>query len=50
MNFDAFAVAAIAVELRSIILGGRVQEVTQINSLPAITCSSRWNRKRRAFI
>ena len=33
MNFDAFAVAAIAAEFRSVILGGRVQRVTQINSL-----------------
>ena len=33
MNFDTFSVAAIAAELRSVILEGRVQRVTQINSL-----------------
>ncbi|MBN1992476.1 MAG: NFACT family protein [Anaerolineae bacterium] len=33
MNFDTFSIAAMAAELRQIILGGRVQRVTQINSL-----------------
>ncbi|MBN1221585.1 MAG: NFACT family protein, partial [Anaerolineae bacterium] len=33
MNFDTFSTAAMAAELRDIILGGRVQRVTQINSL-----------------
>jgi predicted ribosome quality control (RQC) complex YloA/Tae2 family protein len=33
MNFDTFSVAAMAAELREVILGGRVQRVTQINSL-----------------
>ena len=33
MNFDAFSTAAMAAELRSTLLGGRVQRVTQINSL-----------------
>jgi predicted ribosome quality control (RQC) complex YloA/Tae2 family protein len=33
MNFDTFSVAAIAAELREVILDGRVQRVTQINSL-----------------
>jgi predicted ribosome quality control (RQC) complex YloA/Tae2 family protein len=33
MNFDTFSTAAIASELRQIVLGGRVQRVTQINSL-----------------
>jgi predicted ribosome quality control (RQC) complex YloA/Tae2 family protein len=33
MSFDTFATAALAAELREIILGGRVQRVTQINSL-----------------
>jgi len=33
MNFDAFSTAAIAAELRPVILNGRVQRVAQINSL-----------------
>ncbi|GIK43277.1 MAG: hypothetical protein BroJett011_71100 [Chloroflexota bacterium] len=33
MTFDTFATAAMASELRQTILGGRVQRVTQINSL-----------------
>ena len=33
MSFDTFATAAIATELRNTLLGGRVQRVTQINSL-----------------
>ena len=33
MNFDTFSVAAMAAELRATILEGRVQQVTQINSL-----------------
>ncbi len=33
MNFDAFSVAAIGAELRAAVLNGRVQRVTQINSL-----------------
>jgi predicted ribosome quality control (RQC) complex YloA/Tae2 family protein len=33
MSFDTFATAAMAAELRSILLGGRVQRVVQINSL-----------------
>jgi predicted ribosome quality control (RQC) complex YloA/Tae2 family protein len=33
MNFDTFSIAAMAAELREVILGGRVQRVTQINSL-----------------
>jgi predicted ribosome quality control (RQC) complex YloA/Tae2 family protein len=33
MNFDAFSTAAIAAELRTVILSGRVQRVVQINSL-----------------
>ena len=33
MNFDTFSVAAMAAELRDVILEGRVQEITQINSL-----------------
>ena len=33
MNFDTFSVAAIATELRNTLLGGRVQQVIQINSL-----------------
>jgi predicted ribosome quality control (RQC) complex YloA/Tae2 family protein len=33
MNFDTFSVAAMAAELRQVIAGGRVQEITQINSL-----------------
>src|SRR5262245_23916627 len=33
MTFDTFATAAMASELRQVILGGRVQRVTQINSL-----------------
>ncbi len=33
MNFDTFSTAAIAAELRSMLLDGRVQRVTQINSL-----------------
>jgi predicted ribosome quality control (RQC) complex YloA/Tae2 family protein len=33
MSFDTFSVAAMAAELRSVILGGRVQRVTQIDSL-----------------
>lgn len=33
MSFDTFALAAMASELRSIVLGGRVQRVVQINSL-----------------
>lgn len=33
MSFDTFSVAAIAAELRSTVLGGRVQRVAQINSL-----------------
>ncbi len=33
MNFDTFSVAAMAAELRTVILGGRVQRVTQIDSL-----------------
>lgn len=33
MSFDTFATAAMAAELQTTILGGRVQRVTQINSL-----------------
>lgn len=33
MNFDTFAVAGMAAELRTVLLGGRVQRVVQINSL-----------------
>lgn len=33
MSFDTFALAALATELRQTLLGGRVQRVTQINSL-----------------
>jgi len=33
MNFDTFSTAAIAAELRLTLLNGRVQRVTQINSL-----------------
>jgi len=33
MSFDTFATAAIAAELRQMLLGGRVQRVAQINSL-----------------
>jgi len=33
MSFDTFSIAAIASELRSLLLEGRVQRVTQINSL-----------------
>ena len=33
MNFDTFSTAAIASELRRVTLGGRVQRITQINSL-----------------
>ena len=33
MSFDTFALAAMASELRSIVLEGRVQRVVQINSL-----------------
>ncbi|MBI1880985.1 MAG: NFACT family protein [Chloroflexi bacterium] len=33
MNFDTFSIAAIASELRQTVIGGRVQRVTQINSL-----------------
>jgi len=33
MNFDTFSIAAMAAELRPILLGGRVQRVVQINSL-----------------
>ncbi|MEW5958095.1 MAG: NFACT family protein [Chloroflexota bacterium] len=33
MNFDAFSVAAMAAELRGVVLGGRVQHIVQINSL-----------------
>lgn len=33
MNFDTLATAAIAAELRDVVLEGRVQRVTQINSL-----------------
>ncbi len=33
MNFDTFSIAAMAQELRTVILGGRVQQVIQINSL-----------------
>ncbi len=33
MNFDTFSIAAMAAELRPVLLGGRVQRVTQINSL-----------------
>jgi predicted ribosome quality control (RQC) complex YloA/Tae2 family protein len=33
MNFDTFSTAALAAELRPILSGGRVQRVTQINSL-----------------
>ncbi len=33
MSFDTFSIAAMATELRETLLGGRVQRVTQINSL-----------------
>jgi predicted ribosome quality control (RQC) complex YloA/Tae2 family protein len=33
MNLDTFSMAALATELRAILLGGRVQRVTQVNSL-----------------
>ena len=33
MNFDTFSIAAMAHELRTVILSGRVQQVIQINSL-----------------
>jgi predicted ribosome quality control (RQC) complex YloA/Tae2 family protein len=33
MSFDTFSVAAMAAELRQVLLGGRVQRVAQINSL-----------------
>ena len=33
MNFDTFSVAAMAAELRDVLIEGRVQEVTQVNSL-----------------
>ncbi len=33
MNFDTFSVAGMAAELRSVLMGGRVQKVTQLNSL-----------------
>jgi predicted ribosome quality control (RQC) complex YloA/Tae2 family protein len=33
MNFDTFSTAAMAAELRAVVLGGRVQRVSQINSL-----------------
>jgi len=33
MSFDTFSMAAMAAELRRVVLGGRVQQVAQINSL-----------------
>ncbi len=33
MNFDTFSVAAIASEMRNVIINGRVQQIIQINSL-----------------